>query len=165
MSEFIKNNKNLVHLIVEFSCMCILTLYVVRSNKKIYSTIYNLEQRLLKSEQMISELVSKGNQISKQLPPSYSTPPHQTLEYQRKQQQALALQQQQQQALENQRKQQQALALQQQQALALQQQQQTTYNNPFEDGEVIEDVIETEGVYEDNLDEEINKELSKLKLT
>lgn len=126
--EFIKNNKFLVHVVAEVSCLCLVVLYIAKNNKGIYNHMQYLEQKLYqyenileKHDQLLSTLLNKKV--------SFKEPLNTQIPVVKKQTPVMEMIQE-------------------------------------EDIVEVEDdsIIETRSVEEDNLDEEIEEELSKLNL-
>lgn len=148
------NNKYLVHVISEVVCISMIALYMLRTNRNVQARLSFLESKIQQYEQILQDhndliqtLVKINTPMSKPVP----TKPKQ------------------------------AVKNQSQQVVRSQSQQQSsshqppvnirTYREKYEPTldsipeENVEDIIETNEVYEDNLDEEIENELSKLNLT
>jgi hypothetical protein len=151
MSEFLKNNKFLVHVASEVFCLCIIIMYIFKNNRGIYNHMQYLEQKLYacenvleKHDQLLSTLLNRkvhsvqsqhqpSLQPTRQMPelsrsssppPSHPPPSHPPPSPSPPTQAVVFVQ----------------------------------------DDEDVE-VIETPEVEEDNMDEEINEELNKLNLT
>ena len=55
MSEFIKNNKGTLHIVAEVSCLCLVSVYVMRSKNELDLKIQRLEARLSAYEEVLDE--------------------------------------------------------------------------------------------------------------
>jgi hypothetical protein len=55
MSEFIQRNKLMIHIAAEITFGCLLVLYVLRSNKSLYTRIIYLEDKLSQFEKTLQE--------------------------------------------------------------------------------------------------------------
>lgn len=178
MSEFIQRNKLMIHIAAEITFGCLLILYVLRSNKGLYSRIIYLEDKLSQFEKTLQEQdqliqsLLRTKKMNTSLPPpsspsSYPTPTHPTslptlsavsspsstppapvvkskrLKPSQKYTSAHA-------PPPSRPRYQPTLD--------------TIYEEEVEDLDHNVDVIETEQVYEENMDEEIENELQKLNL-
>lgn len=157
MSDFIQRNRVVIHIFTEVTIGCLLMLYVLRSNKLTNSRIIILETRVLKLEKTIQELLQSSPERKKQLKSSkYNQPtqlypqmpihnsiPISTNPVPSKTRRDFEYE-------PSTRK--------------IKKFNTTLSPIPEEDYEEEIEVIETENVYEDNLDDEIENELQKLHL-
>ncbi len=82
MTDFIKKNKFLVHVVTEICCLSLVVFYMVRSNKNIYNHLQYLEQKLYKyeailerHEQSLNTLLNKKVSLNEPLKVYASSPP------------------------------------------------------------------------------------------
>lgn len=151
MSDFIQRNRVVIHIFTEVTIGCLLMLYVLRSNKLTNSRILILETRVLKLEKTIQELLQSSPERKKQLKSSkynqptqiYPSIPISTNPIPSKTRRDFEHE-------PSTRK--------------IKKFNTTLSPIPEEDYEEEIEVIETENVYEDNLDDEIENELQKLHL-
>jgi hypothetical protein len=148
------NNKYLVHVISEVVCISMLALYMLRTNRNIQARLSFLESKIQQYEQILQDhndliqtLVKINTPMSKPLPAK----PKQVVKNQP------------QQVVRSQPQQPSSSHQPPVNVRAYREKYEPTLDSIPEEN--VEDIIETDGVYEDNLDEEIENELSKLNLT
>lgn len=64
MSEFVKQNKLLVHIFAEFSCMCLIVLYASKQNKETCKRIQSLEYKIKQLEDLINKMLPSKQKVT-----------------------------------------------------------------------------------------------------